>query len=216
MGLASGCGCKEVHRFHHTTYNPYSSCICSFLQQHPYFKIMFVFSLAIYNLCSLFLLHIMAVLPPFHGSSPFLTYISLCRWIYWTDREAKTLNRVSVLGNSQKTLLSNLTCLRPISVNFHNHTVYWTSSCMYSFQSIPIDGNGLPHSILLHVDHFFPYSIASFGNWLYWTESLAIYYLYSPGNSSNAMFGKLLDITRALSIQVVHPSNQLPGIYIVC
>ena len=31
-----GCGCKEVYRFHHTTY-PYSSCICSFLQQHPYF-----------------------------------------------------------------------------------------------------------------------------------------------------------------------------------
>ena len=36
MGVASGCACKEVYRFHHTTY-PYSSCICSFLQQHPYF-----------------------------------------------------------------------------------------------------------------------------------------------------------------------------------
>ena len=37
VGVASGCGCKEVYiyRFHHTTY-PYSSCICSFLQQHPY------------------------------------------------------------------------------------------------------------------------------------------------------------------------------------
>ena len=31
-----GCGCKEVYRFPHTTY-PYSSCICSFLQQQPYF-----------------------------------------------------------------------------------------------------------------------------------------------------------------------------------
>ena len=36
MGVASGCGCKEVYRFPHSTY-PYSSCICSFLQQHPYF-----------------------------------------------------------------------------------------------------------------------------------------------------------------------------------
>ena len=34
MGVATGCGCKEVYRFPHTTY-PYSSCICSFLQQHP-------------------------------------------------------------------------------------------------------------------------------------------------------------------------------------
>ena len=44
-GVASGCGCKEVYRFSHITY-PYSSCICSFLQQHPYFlfikKIFFV------------------------------------------------------------------------------------------------------------------------------------------------------------------------------
>ena len=34
MGVATGCGCKEVYRFPHSTY-PYSSCICSFLQQHP-------------------------------------------------------------------------------------------------------------------------------------------------------------------------------------
>ena len=36
MGVATGCGCKEVYRFPHTTH-PYSSCICSFLQQHSYF-----------------------------------------------------------------------------------------------------------------------------------------------------------------------------------
>ena len=40
MGVASGCGCKEVYRFPHITY-PYSSCICSFLQQHPYFLFIF-------------------------------------------------------------------------------------------------------------------------------------------------------------------------------
>ena len=34
MGVASGCGCKEIYRFLHPIY---SSCICSFLQQHPYF-----------------------------------------------------------------------------------------------------------------------------------------------------------------------------------
>ena len=41
MGVATGCDCKEVYRFPHTTY-PYSSCICSFLQQHPYFLFIFV------------------------------------------------------------------------------------------------------------------------------------------------------------------------------
>ena len=40
--MSSGCGCKEAYRFPHTTY-PYSSCICSFLQQHPYFFKCFSF-----------------------------------------------------------------------------------------------------------------------------------------------------------------------------
>ena len=34
MGVATGCGCKEVYRFPHTTY-PYSSCICSFCSSIP-------------------------------------------------------------------------------------------------------------------------------------------------------------------------------------
>ena len=36
-----GCVFKEIYRFPHTTY-PYSSCICHFLQQHPYFFFHFV------------------------------------------------------------------------------------------------------------------------------------------------------------------------------
>ena len=32
MGVATGCGFKEIYRFPHTTY-PYSSCICTFLQE---------------------------------------------------------------------------------------------------------------------------------------------------------------------------------------
>ena len=45
MGVASGCGCKEVnilvYRFLSITY-PYSSCRCSFLQQHPTFCSFFI------------------------------------------------------------------------------------------------------------------------------------------------------------------------------
>ena len=41
MGVATGCGFKEIYRFPHTTY-PYSSSICTFLQQHPYFFVHFV------------------------------------------------------------------------------------------------------------------------------------------------------------------------------
>ena len=40
--MSSRCGCKEVCRFPHITY-PYSSCICSFLQQHPTFFSFFLY-----------------------------------------------------------------------------------------------------------------------------------------------------------------------------
>ena len=39
--MATGCGCKEVYRFPHSTYL-YSSCISYFLQQHPYFVLIFL------------------------------------------------------------------------------------------------------------------------------------------------------------------------------
>ena len=32
---------RYIYRFHHTTY-PYSSCISSFLKQHPYFLFIFL------------------------------------------------------------------------------------------------------------------------------------------------------------------------------
>ena len=57
MGVASGCGCTEVYiyRFPHKiiiTY-PHSSCICSFLQQHPYFlfilKMFFVHAQVVFG-----------------------------------------------------------------------------------------------------------------------------------------------------------------------
>ena len=36
MGVASGCGCKEVDRFSHISY-PYTSCISSFCSSIPTF-----------------------------------------------------------------------------------------------------------------------------------------------------------------------------------
>ena len=36
MGVATGCGFMYIDFLIYTTY-PYSSCICTFLQQHPYF-----------------------------------------------------------------------------------------------------------------------------------------------------------------------------------
>ena len=47
MGVASGCGCKEVYRFPHITY-PYSSCFCFFFAAA--FLILFILNFFIYIL----------------------------------------------------------------------------------------------------------------------------------------------------------------------
>ena len=61
MGVVTGCGFKEIYRFPHTTY-PYSSCICTFLQQHPYFFVHFVNVFrSCYNIYYIFVNNIMKV-----------------------------------------------------------------------------------------------------------------------------------------------------------
>ena len=42
MGVATGCGCKEVYRFPHTTY-PYSSCMFFFTAASLLFVHFFIF-----------------------------------------------------------------------------------------------------------------------------------------------------------------------------
>ena len=44
MGVATGCGCKEVYSYIDflILLIPYSSCICTFLQKHPYFFVHFL------------------------------------------------------------------------------------------------------------------------------------------------------------------------------
>ena len=42
IDVVSGCCCKEVYRFPHNITYPYSICIGSFLQQHPYFFVHFL------------------------------------------------------------------------------------------------------------------------------------------------------------------------------
>ena len=81
VGGIYGCGFKEIYRFPHTTY-PYYSCICTFLQQHPYFFVHF------YKCFSFFLLedrakckvedrirtHQMSHICPFNGNMACLNW----------------------------------------------------------------------------------------------------------------------------------------------
>ena len=46
--MSSGCVVRSYIDFPHITY-PYSSCICYFLQQHPYFLFIFLMFFVLYK-----------------------------------------------------------------------------------------------------------------------------------------------------------------------
>ena len=57
MGVATGCGFKEIYRFTHTTY-PYSSCICTFLQQYIIYIIIIAYAITIkYSIIITIMIH---------------------------------------------------------------------------------------------------------------------------------------------------------------
>ena len=58
MGVASGCGVKEVYRFYHTTY-PYSSC--SYLFFFAAASLLFVHFLKCFSFLSQFLIVILCI-----------------------------------------------------------------------------------------------------------------------------------------------------------
>ena len=117
----------------------------------------------------------------------------------------------SIMGSSHKIVQSNLKCVRPLSLNIWNHNIYWTDYCDYTLESMHMDGNKLSHSYLVEREVFFTSYIATLGDLVYWVEGTGIYFV----NSSNGEYGTILETRggmRLISLQVVHPSNQLPGI----
>ena len=73
-----------------------------------------------------------------------------------------------------------------------------------------MDGNRLSHSYIVEREVFFTSYIATFGELIYWVERTGIYFV----NSSNGEYGTVMEARggmRPISLQVIHPSNQLPG-----
>ena len=69
MGGIYGCGCKEVYRLLHIVY-PYSSYICSFLQQRP--SLLFVHFFFFFLIKDLYAVH-----KPCYVLSCIITYVQV-------------------------------------------------------------------------------------------------------------------------------------------
>ena len=47
------------------------------------------------------------------------------RWLYWMDVSHQTLEKASVFGNTSTTLVDELRCTWPLTMDSTTHTLYW-------------------------------------------------------------------------------------------
>lgn len=102
-------------------------------------------------------------------------------------------------------------CIRPLTLEYSSHTIYWADHCRQSVESIRMDGSYETHSVVATGVHF-SYGIAIYNSSLYWTQIDGVYAL-DVNDSTSATSVKLVETSSlgAQGIQVVHSSKQPNG-----
>ena len=116
----------------------------------------------------------------------------------------------SVLGESRETLVENLECIWPVTIDYTTHTLYWVDTCEYVFQSLTLTGDRESHSYPFDINVYFVNSVAMFKDNLYWVEPTGIYTIQFSGEGYENIV-RSSSTRRPLHVQVVHPSQQPPG-----
>ena len=90
------------------------------------------------------------------------------RWLYWIDQTYQTVEKASVFGNSSITLVDELRCTWPLTMDYTTHTLYWPDWCDNTFRSLTMDGDRTFQSYPYDVDVPYLYSLAIFRDNVYW------------------------------------------------
>ena len=133
-----------------------------------------------------------------------------CRWLYWTDQTSGSLEMGSINGGERESLITNLPCVQALTIDYPSHTVYWADTCLFSFQSMSLNGDRESLSYLFAQIVFFVSAMGKFNENLYWVEPSGIYTVGRSGDGYSAVMSASSN-QRPISMQVVHPSQQPPG-----
>ena len=132
------------------------------------------------------------------------------RWLYWTDQTSGSLEMGSINGGDRESLIANLPCVQALTIDYSSHTVYWADTCIFSFQSISLNGDRETLSYPFSRNVFFVSSMGMFEDNLFWVEPTGIYTVQRSGQGYRAVMAAS-STRRPRSMQVVHPSQQPPG-----
>ena len=134
-----------------------------------------------------------------------------CRWLYWTDLESGSLEMGSIFGGERESLITNLPCLNSLTIDYSTHTIYWADTCLHLFQSLSMSGDreslGYPFSQIV----YFVSAIGQYEENIYWAEPRGIYTVGLSGNGYTNVMTSASN-RRLVSMQIVHPSQQPPGL----
>ena len=136
------------------------------------------------------------------------------RWLYWSDSTSRSIEMVSVQGDSRSTFHTNIDCANALTIDYASHIIYWIDQCTFEIESLRLDGDSMTHSFPLNSIIFFSSGVTIYENTLYWAGGSGIF----SANRSESENPEIKHIfitsnTRATGIQVVHPSQQPSGIY---
>lgn len=100
-------------------------------------------------------------------------YLSLgidsCRWLYWTDIGAKTIERVSMDGSNRTELhTTNLQTPYSLTIDYKSQTLYWADYSLNRLESSNADGSNRRLLTTTNIQGI--YAMSFFAGNLYWTD----------------------------------------------
>ena len=138
-----------------------------------------------------------------------------CRWIYWTDREVGTIERIAVTGEGRQAQLVRGglgKCIWPLEIDYSKQTLYWVNTCVRVLRSLQIS-DSVQSADRVDIESSFDQtnSITLFENVLYWNEDKII----KATNMSNES-GEIVQIYQAsqsvdlpvAAVELVHTGKQ--------
>ena len=142
------------------------------------------------------------------------------RWIFWTNNQEGSIERVAVTGEARQLVRGNLgKCVWPLEIDYSQQTVYWVNTCENTVRSLQIgDGNSeLQSADRVTIDSSFmgTTSMTLFESVLYWNEAGTV-----KGTNKSINLGDIVQIYQAseslsivsVAVELVHAGKQPQGI----
>ena len=120
--------------------------------------------------------------------------------------------KASVTGDAQSVLRSSLMCVNILAIDYASVTIYWIDQCLYTIQSLRLDGDDSTHSYPFSNAILFPTGLTIYNNTFYWSDQNGVYKRESNTDADVVIVYHAPQGSRATGVQLVYPSMQPPGI----